>query len=92
METKAYPCLVAFQGHDWQNEFRGQSKKTGRTITIYCNGKWDRFSAALAALIHKYQNVNYEDLPWSSYPKHPEIMSIELLHEITILSKEDRHG
>lgn len=89
MDAKTYPCLVAFQGNDWRNEFRIQSQRTGKTMVLSCNGKWDRFSPALAALIEKYHHANQEALPWSSFPKHPEMLSIEVLHEITVLSKDE---
>jgi hypothetical protein len=89
MDEKSCPCLVAFQGFAWRNEFRVQSQRTGKTLVLNCNGKWDRFSPALAALIGKYHNAHYEDFPWSSHPKHPEMLSAKLLREIMALSREE---
>jgi hypothetical protein len=49
----------------------------------------NRSSPALAALIGKYHNAHYEDFPWPSHPKHPEMLSVALLREIMALSRDE---
>lgn len=52
-------CKISFQGYDWRNEFTVTSP-TGKTVMLRCNGKWDRMSPELLALVNRYQ---YGDIP-----------------------------
>jgi len=82
---KTFPCLVAFEGYDWRNEFRVKSVATGKTVTLSCNGKWGAMSAELLALVKKYDRG--EGLPWSGWPTYPEQLTADLMREIKELSK-----
>ena len=80
---KTAKVKVAFQGYDWRNEFRMKSP-TGRTVTLYCNGKWNRMSPELLELINKYQYTSMP--PWGSRPKHDEIVTYDLMRELLELA------
>jgi len=90
---KTAKVKVAFQGHDWRNEFRMKSP-TGRTVTLHCNGKWKLMSPELLELIKKYQ-YGHDRAPgefrmggrhWSSQPKHEEIVTYSLMRELLELA------
>jgi len=94
---KTAKVKVAFQGHDWRNEFRMKSP-TGRTVTLRCNGKWKRMSPELLELINKYQYGRYgkdassdrwyphRDRGWGSRPEHEEIVTYSLMRELLELA------
>ena len=75
--TNTAACKVSFQGYAWRNEFTVVSP-TGRRVTLRCNGKWARMSAALLALVNKYQHT--DAYAWGDF--HPETITFGLMAEI----------
>ncbi len=79
-----YNCSVAFEGYDWNNIFSVKSP-TGRCVQVHCNGRWDKMSPALLALINKYQYADGTAFMWGK--SYPESITVELMREILKLSK-----
>ena len=77
--NKTAKVRVSFQGYDWRNEFTVVSP-TGRRVRLQCNGKWADMSAALLALVNKYQHCDANAHAWGDF--HPETITFGLMAEI----------
>jgi hypothetical protein len=80
---KTAQVRVSFDGADWRNLFTMQSP-TGRSVTLDCNGKWDKMSGELLSLINKYQFADAAETPWRA--ECEETVTYDMMAEVLRLS------